>query len=97
MSSLTTQICGCPQQTVFQLVLFLHQFATGANQNQQVLIGSSYPNGFGTTAVMDWFVTNTSDPNAFVVARAEGLHTQAGQTKSNMWYTTFNLVFEDER
>lgn len=96
MSTLITPICGCPQQTVFQLVLFLHQIAAGANHNQEVIIGNSIPNGFGTTAVNDWFATNTSDVNGFVVARAEGLHMQASQ-KGNVWYFSFNLVFEDER
>ncbi|KAK3151516.1 hypothetical protein QOZ80_3AG0246860 [Eleusine coracana subsp. coracana] len=99
MSSLITPLCGCPQQSVIHLVLFLHQFVAGPthpNRNEEFVIATSYPHGFGTTLVNDWYVTNTSDPNGFVVARAQGLHMQAGQTMDNRWYTSFNLVFQDD-
>ncbi|TVU49517.1 hypothetical protein EJB05_00830, partial [Eragrostis curvula] len=67
------------------------------NRNEDYVIASSYPHGFGQTLVNDWYVTNTSNPDGTILARAQGLHMQASQTMDNGWYTSFNLVFERER
>jgi hypothetical protein len=61
------------------------------------VIGVSYPNGFGTTLVHDRALTDTPDPQGTVIARAHGLHMQAGQKVDDAWYNTFNLVFQHGR
>lgn len=92
--------CGCPDQNEVTMHLYLHQFVAGANhpnRNEEFVIASSYPNGFGTTLVDDWYLTATTNPNDNIVARAQGMHVQAGQSNANMWYTSHNIVFQDDR
>ncbi|XP_006662274.1 dirigent protein 1-like [Oryza brachyantha] len=92
--------CGCPDQYEVTMRLYLHQFVAGPNhpnRNEEFVIASSYPNGFGTTLVNDWYLTTTPSPNGKVIARAQGIHVQAGTTDANSWYTSFNIVFQDDR
>ncbi|CAN6237782.1 unnamed protein product [Urochloa humidicola] len=86
------------QESVLRLVLYLHQFnASGPNRNEEVVVRTNYVHRFGTIIADDWVLTPTSDPNDTIVGRVQGLHMQAGQKEDNQWYTSFNLVFEDQR
>ncbi|KAL6888922.1 hypothetical protein ACP4OV_009948 [Aristida adscensionis] len=90
-------IC-CAQESVLRLVLYLHQFnASGPDRNEEVVVHSNYVHRFGLIIADDWILTPSSDPNDIIVARAQGLHMQAGQKEDNQWYKSFNLVFEDQR
>ncbi|XBJ24575.1 hypothetical protein VPH35_002429 [Triticum aestivum] len=78
----------CPlQRTELYMHLFLRQAAAGPNLQ---------PSGFGVTAASDWTIADRLEPSAKIVARAKGFHMQTGITNTS-WYTSFNMVFEDER
>uniref|UniRef100_J3N1U3 Dirigent protein n=1 Tax=Oryza brachyantha TaxID=4533 RepID=J3N1U3_ORYBR len=53
------------------------------------------PNDFGVTAAAAT-ISESLDPNAKVVARAEGFHMQTSYSGTS-WYASFNIVFEDDR
>lgn len=80
------------EQKVAQLNLFLHQNF----RNQTVPVSPGNGNDFGTIAINDWVVRDGPDASSKVVARAQGHHFGAGQNKPQ-WYTSFNMLFEDER
>nr|XP_025876482.1 uncharacterized protein LOC4348341 isoform X2 [Oryza sativa Japonica Group] len=63
--------CGCPDQNEVTMHLYLHQFVAGANhpnRNEEFVIASSYPNGFGTTLVDDWFKGSTLQVMGIIAA-----------------------------
>ncbi|KAF6983892.1 LOW QUALITY PROTEIN: hypothetical protein CFC21_001983 [Triticum aestivum] len=88
----------CPlQRTELYMHLFLRQAAAGPNRNQsEILNPKVQPSGFGVTAASDWTIADRLEPSAKIVARAKGFHMQTGITNTS-WYTSFNMVFEDER
>nr|XP_040251570.1 dirigent protein 5-like [Aegilops tauschii subsp. strangulata] len=94
------QGCQIPCMTEVNLHLFLHQFVDGPNtpnRNEETLAATTFPFGFGTTIVHDWTLTETTNSKDTVVARAQGVHVQAGLTKDNRWYMTHNIEFEQGR
>ncbi|CAM0875223.1 unnamed protein product [Alopecurus aequalis] len=88
----------CPlQRTELYMHLFLRQAFGGNNPNQAVILAPQVkPDGFGGTAVSDWTIADGLEPNANIVARAEGFHMQI-VTPNKSWYSTFNIVFQDDR
>jgi Dirigent-like protein len=79
------------------LRLYLHHTFGEPNQNQEVIVDpSSIPNSFGVTVVNDWPMTEEPGANSKVIARAQGLHIQAGIIIPR-WYNSFGIVFEDDR
>ncbi|XP_044431790.1 dirigent protein 13-like [Triticum aestivum] len=94
------QGCQITCMTEVNLHLFLHQFVDGPNtpnRNEETLAATTFPFGFGTTIVHDWTLTETTNSKDTVVARAQGVHVQAGLTKDNRWYMTHNIEFEQGR
>uniref|UniRef100_A0ACD5ZQC2 Uncharacterized protein n=1 Tax=Avena sativa TaxID=4498 RepID=A0ACD5ZQC2_AVESA len=87
------------QQTEVLLHLYAYQrLPEFPNSNQKVLLDPKSPYCFGTLAVNDWTIYDSlaDDPNANIVARAQGLHLGADMAAWN-WFICFNLVFVDER
>ncbi|TVU30711.1 hypothetical protein EJB05_22346, partial [Eragrostis curvula] len=88
--------CTPLRQNELHAHLFLHHTVLGANHNQASIAEPGHRNGFGSTIVNDWAVTDSLGPEARVVARARGIHIQAGlDTKS--YYVSFNMIFDDGR
>lgn len=88
--------CECPQENEIRLHMYLHQFPAWpnvSNPNEVGVIASAQPIGFGQMYVHDWFLTIGPNPNAKIVARAQGFHLQAGQTATS-WYTSHIIVFQ---
>ena len=85
----------CPlERTELYMHLFLRQAFAGNNPNQAVILTPQVkPAGFGATAVNDWTIADGLDPNANIVARAEGFSMQI-VTPNRSWYSTFNMVFQ---
>jgi hypothetical protein len=69
--------------------LYLFHTPLGPKANQALIIDGKGP--IGATAVNNWTVCDGPGPDAKVVARAQGLHIQAGN-----WLNSFSLVFENE-
>ena len=65
--------------------LYLHHTCLGPNANQAAVID-------GKLAANNWTVYDGPGPNAKLVARAQGLHIDAGN-----WHNSFSLVFENGR
>ncbi|KAJ1701139.1 hypothetical protein LUZ63_000918 [Rhynchospora breviuscula] len=84
------------EQKEFYFHLYLHHMYLGPNRNQSSIINPNHPNSFGSTIVNDWPLYDGLSPNSRVIARAQGLHCQAGMTTQN-WYNALNIVFEDAR
>ncbi|CAN6343197.1 unnamed protein product [Urochloa humidicola] len=68
--------------------LYLHHTCRGPNANQASLIN---PPKMGELAVNNWTVFDGPGSNAKLVARAQGLHINAGG-----WHLSYSLVFENE-
>nr|CAB3462273.1 unnamed protein product [Digitaria exilis] len=64
--------------------LYLHHTPLGPNANQSSVISKLVAN--------NWTVYDGPGPNAKLVARAQGLHIDAGN-----WHNSFSLVFENGR
>ncbi|OQU88775.1 hypothetical protein SORBI_3002G093800 [Sorghum bicolor] len=71
--------------------LYLYHTPLGTEANQAQVIDTA-PIGIGATVVNNWAVYDGAGPDATLVARAQGLHIQAGN-----WVNSFSLVFENER
>ena len=69
--------------------LYLHHNCRGPRANQASLMN---PPLMGELAVNNWTVYDGPGPDAKLVARAQGLHINAGN-----WHNSFSLVFEDGR
>ncbi|KAG2620658.1 hypothetical protein PVAP13_3NG227400 [Panicum virgatum] len=69
--------------------LYLHHNCRGPRANQATLLN---PPLMGELAVNNWTVYDGPGPDAKLVARAQGLHINAGN-----WHNSFSLVFEDGR
>ncbi|CAL4983391.1 unnamed protein product [Urochloa decumbens] len=70
------------------------------NSNEHTIVQSNplllLPNHFGSTNVIDWDVRDAPDTNAPVVARLQGVGI-ASRKSTESWYTSFILVFTDQR
>lgn len=72
--------------------LYLYHTPLGPKANQADIIDSKAPIGIGATIVNNWEVYDGPGPDAKLVARAQGLHIQAGN-----YVNSFCLVFVNER
>ncbi|KAI4996441.1 hypothetical protein ZWY2020_051361 [Hordeum vulgare] len=82
-----------------EVVLHLYLYQNSQAQpkgNQCQIVGSTRPHAFGATVVNDWTIHDGPSPTANIVARAQGLHLQAGMTAGN-WFVCHNIVFTDDR
>lgn len=88
----------CPlQQNELYMHLYLRQADRGPNRDQEVILNPKVrPNDFGLTAATAWTISDSLDPSAKIVARAEGFHMQTSYNNTS-WYASFNIVFEDDR
>ena len=75
--------------TISMRGLYLHHNCRGPRANQATLLN---PPLMGELAVNNWTVYDGPGPDAKLVARAQGLHINAGN-----WHNSFSLVFEDGR
>ncbi|KAF7090985.1 hypothetical protein CFC21_093655 [Triticum aestivum] len=85
-----------PCEREISLRLYLHQVIDGPDHNQVVTVSSRHPAWFGTTAVIDWTVTDAPQRGATIVARAKGMQVQA-DVEGPGWFHYFTMVFEDPR
>ncbi|CAL5076183.1 unnamed protein product [Urochloa decumbens] len=69
--------------------LYLYQTTSGPNANQAPIIENTGP--MGKTIVNNWEVYDGPGSDAKIVARAQGLHIQAGN-----WLCAFSLVFVNQ-
>ncbi|XP_051220833.1 pterocarpan synthase 1 [Lolium perenne] len=85
-----------PCEREINLRLYLHQVIDGPDHNQVVTVNSGHRSWFGTTAVIDWTVTDAPEPDATIVARAKGMQVQADLDGPG-WFHYFSMVFQDPR
>jgi hypothetical protein len=64
--------------------------------SQHKVLSTEFKNGFGSMTVNDWLVTDGPSRDTKVVARAKGVHIQAGMD-THSYYVSFNMVFEEGR
>lgn len=84
---------GSVQNTEFKFSsLYLHHIFSGSNPTQANIIVGDATTKLGRTSVHDWAIYDGVGPGAKVVARAQGLHINAGS-----WHNTFTIRFEIER
>ncbi|KAL6650570.1 hypothetical protein ACP70R_009495 [Stipagrostis hirtigluma subsp. patula] len=76
----------------FQGLYMYHTYSGGPKANQVTVVDNMSKGSIGTIAVNNWAIYDGPDPNAKVVAHAQGLHMHAGN-----WHNSFSLVFENER
>ena len=72
--------------------LYLYHTTSGPNRNQESLVSK---NGLGSLVGNNWEVRDGPDPNAKVIARAQGMHMNTGVNQ--IWQNFFCLAFEDGR
>jgi hypothetical protein len=82
--------------TVYNRKLYMHQIFDGPDYNQVNIADLGQPQMFGCTNVHDYPIYDSLDPNAKIVARAQGLHTETCLDYDN-WFQWSRLVFSDER
>ena len=85
-----------PCEREINLRLYLHQVIDGPDHNQIVTVSSGHRSWFGTTAVIDWAVTDAPERDATIVARAKGMQVQADLGGPG-WFHYFSMVFQDTR
>ncbi|KAJ3705521.1 hypothetical protein LUZ61_009226 [Rhynchospora tenuis] len=83
-----------PQYNELYCHLYLHHTPLEPNRDQVAIIEPKLNNSFGTLVVNDWPLYDGLGPNAKLIGRAQGFHLQAGM-KSQHWYNSFSIVFED--
>ncbi|CAN6203372.1 unnamed protein product [Urochloa humidicola] len=71
--------------------LYLHHTWSGPKANQEDII-TPKSGKFGRTIVNNWEVYDGLGSGSKLVARAQGMHIEAGK-----WHNSFSLVFEDGR
>lgn len=79
--------------------MYLHQFPAlpgVPNPNENGMVNSTQPIGFGQMYVDDWALTTGLSASENVVGRVQGFHLQAGQT-STSWYTAHTISFRAGR
>jgi len=72
--------------------LYMYHTTSGPNRNQESLVSK---NGLGSLVANNWEVRDGPDPNAKVIARAQGMHMNTGVNQ--IWQNFFCLAFEDGR
>lgn len=72
--------------------LYLYHTPLGPNRNQESLVSK---NGLGSLVGNNWEVRDGPDPNAKIIARAQGMHMNTGVNQ--IWQNFFCLTFEDDR
>ncbi|KAF8772291.1 hypothetical protein HU200_005919 [Digitaria exilis] len=84
------------QEHVFHL--YAHQ-KYGNNEHSILLPMPGLPNHLGCTNVIDWDICDDApaDTRANVVARLQGVLISAAKSGEEMWYSSANLVFTDQR
>uniref|UniRef100_A0ACD5Z0V7 Uncharacterized protein n=1 Tax=Avena sativa TaxID=4498 RepID=A0ACD5Z0V7_AVESA len=72
--------------------LYMHRLFAGPSPNQEKIIEGNAATQFGETAVNNWAIYDGAGSGAELIARAQGMHMNAGN-----WYNSFIVVFEGER
>lgn len=84
---------GAVENTEFNYrSLYLHHIFSGPNPTQAGIVSKDATTGWGSTVVNNWPIYDGVGPDAKRVARAQGLHINAGS-----WHNTFTIVLETER
>ncbi|XP_047043751.1 dirigent protein 11-like [Lolium rigidum] len=89
----------CTHRTEHELYarLYTHHAYLGHHMSRpQGMRLTEFKNGFGSMTVNDWLVTDGPSRDTKVVARAKGVHIQAGMD-THSYYVSFNMVFEEGR
>ncbi|KAM0897149.1 hypothetical protein ACQ4PT_022757 [Festuca glaucescens] len=89
----------CTPRTEHELYahLYLHHTFIGQHKSQQdVVLSTELKKDFGSMVVNDWLITDGPSRDTKVVARAKGIHIQAGIDRLS-YYVSFNMVFEEGR
>lgn len=98
MSFITTGPHRPFQEHELHMHLFLHTIGEGlAGANQKEVVGSKAPRNFGAVGVQDWDLRDGPDPNAKLIARAQGMYCYARVKEDGGCYNSFCIVFEDAR
>ncbi|KAJ3698803.1 hypothetical protein LUZ61_002508 [Rhynchospora tenuis] len=85
-----------PAKKELNLRLFMYHTPLGPNKNQTTIVQSNAANSFGTVAINDWPCYDGLGNDAKLIARAQGMHLQAG-VQQGRWYNSLNLEFEDPK
>jgi len=72
--------------------LYMYHIPSGPNRNQESLVSK---NGLGSLVANNWVVRDGPNPNAKVIARAQGMHMNTGVNQT--WQNFLCLTFEDDR
>ncbi|KAM0897148.1 hypothetical protein ACQ4PT_022756 [Festuca glaucescens] len=88
----------CTPRTEHELYahLYLHHTFIGQHKSQQDVLSTELKKDFGSMVVNDWLITDGPSRDTKVVARAKGIHIQAGIDRLS-YYVSFNMVFEEGR
>ncbi|PWZ19475.1 Dirigent protein 15 [Zea mays] len=86
---------SCEQELRFPPYFFC-QRGGGTNPNQNIIVPSSYPFGFGTIFANDYEILDAPQQGAKVIARARGMLIQVDQAAGNDWQCYFSIVFQDD-
>ena len=84
---------GAVENTEFNFrSLYLHHIFSGPNPTQAGIVSKDATTGWGSTVVNNWPIYDGVGHDAKLLARAQGLHINAGS-----WHNSFTIVFETER
>jgi hypothetical protein len=85
-------------QTELNFHLYMYQWMEGTpsgNEKRAVAVGGR--NAFGSIYANDWTMYDGPDPNANLVARVQGVHTNCDMVLPDSWLVCASIVFVDQR
>jgi hypothetical protein len=83
------------RESEYNINLYMYQTIGGPNSNQVNIADPKQPQMFGYTNVHDYPVYDSLEPNATLVARAQGLHAETSMNY-NDWFHWSSIVFSNE-
>lgn len=92
----TSFSCPIPCETELTLRLYLRRVVAGPSRDQEQIVASPYPQGFGQVVVNDWAILDAPESNATIIARGEGMQLQASRA-GNRWFNYVSIVFKEDR
>ncbi|KAI5021358.1 hypothetical protein ZWY2020_055203 [Hordeum vulgare] len=88
--------CPVPCETELTLRFYLRRVVAGPSRDQEQIVASPYPKGFGQIVVNDWSILDAPESNATIIARGEGMQLQASRA-GNRWFNYVSIVFKEDR
>ena len=96
-SNATSNVCNPSMANPeVQIMLYMHQIISGPNYNQVNIADPKQLQMFGCTNVHDYPIYDSLGPHANIIARAQGLHTEASMNYED-WFYWSSIVFIGER